>query len=470
MGYQEIKQDGKTYRRNWQGTWVPDRDMFGNERVEKDAFGDPWIDRDVFGNQRIERDWMGTPYVTPEADRKPSKESPVSSHRDSSDYSDCSGYPDYYSGYSGYSGGYSAPPRTERSVPLMVFSAVAAALGLAMLAMVFSLGDTGHFATDPRMTFSLSNVGHFYPSSGAWWYAVVGGFAGAVTLAGYLGFRHEVRLRPQRTDERVAAGSKAFSKGEAHRLAGRHVKAAEAFRRGAVLDDADAALALGDCLRTGKGVPRSPRRARHWYLRAWGLGRPAARERLQGGWNRIGRARLLLPFRADVAGGEPWPPLNRILNGFVGALVAAASCIGVLFVTWLVATPLMLLSWSTKGSPLASQDALWNAIVRGNLLVTSGILLVGFLIGASKGHREGGDEAELDPGNRWPASVGWLVGMPWAMAAAVWWLSGSGPSVRGPAALGTLMLGTAVVLVLPPVRRIWEGPTAAAGSRKGTPG
>jgi hypothetical protein len=61
-----IQQDGKTYRRNWLGQWVADKDWLGNDKVERDWLGQPKIKRDWLGNQKIERDWLGNPIVPPE--------------------------------------------------------------------------------------------------------------------------------------------------------------------------------------------------------------------------------------------------------------------------------------------------------------------------------------------------------------------------------------------------------------------
>lgn len=58
-----IRQDGKTYRKDFLGEWRADRDFLGNEKVERDFFGNPKIERDFFGNQKIERDFFGNPKV-----------------------------------------------------------------------------------------------------------------------------------------------------------------------------------------------------------------------------------------------------------------------------------------------------------------------------------------------------------------------------------------------------------------------
>lgn len=65
-GGRVIQQDGKTYRRNWLGTWVADKDWLGNAKVDRDWLGRPKIIRDWLGNQKIERDWLGNPMVPPD--------------------------------------------------------------------------------------------------------------------------------------------------------------------------------------------------------------------------------------------------------------------------------------------------------------------------------------------------------------------------------------------------------------------
>jgi len=45
--------------------WIPDKDIFGNDKVETDIFGNPKIETDIFGNQKIETDIFGNPIIPP---------------------------------------------------------------------------------------------------------------------------------------------------------------------------------------------------------------------------------------------------------------------------------------------------------------------------------------------------------------------------------------------------------------------
>ena len=66
---QIIRQDGRTYREDSIRGWVPDKNILGNDNVEKDFFGNPKIERDVFGDQKVEKDIFGNPIVPPKKKR-----------------------------------------------------------------------------------------------------------------------------------------------------------------------------------------------------------------------------------------------------------------------------------------------------------------------------------------------------------------------------------------------------------------
>lgn len=58
-----VKQDGKTYRQSFLGSWEAEKDCFGNDIVETDWLGNPKIETDWLGNQKTETDWLGNPII-----------------------------------------------------------------------------------------------------------------------------------------------------------------------------------------------------------------------------------------------------------------------------------------------------------------------------------------------------------------------------------------------------------------------
>ncbi len=62
-GKRIIQQDGKTYKQNCFGEWIPETNWCGADKVRTNLFNKPIIKTDIFGQQKIETNWSGQPIV-----------------------------------------------------------------------------------------------------------------------------------------------------------------------------------------------------------------------------------------------------------------------------------------------------------------------------------------------------------------------------------------------------------------------
>ena len=58
-----IFQDGKIYHETLTGSYIPEKTLFGNTKVNLDFWGKPVIKTDIFGKQIVDLDVWGNPII-----------------------------------------------------------------------------------------------------------------------------------------------------------------------------------------------------------------------------------------------------------------------------------------------------------------------------------------------------------------------------------------------------------------------